>query len=297
MKPSDRVFSFERINVHEVVNLVKGIDGGKAIGLDNIPFKLLKIAADVIAPSLMCIFNQSLLTGIYPSDWKLAKVTPIFKTGSKTDLNNYRPISAVAKIFEKIVYDQLYNYLNVNYLLTSCQSGFRSLHSTLTALLETSNNWRVNVDKGLLNGVMFIDLKKAFDIIDHEIILQKLAKYGVDQDALKWFKSYLRNRSQQCNVNNHLSSATPLNCGVPRGSIIGPLLFLIYINDLPNCLSLGSPRMYADDMNVTFAASDMLGLEAKINTELKNIYLWLRANKLWQKLSLWSLAHVKNCSL
>ena len=226
---------------------------------------------------------QSLLTGIYPSDWKLAKVTPIFKAVSKTDLNNYRPISvipAVAKIFEKIIYDQLYNYLNVNDLLTSCQSGFRSLHSTLTALLEASNNWCVNVDKGLLNGVIFIDLKKAFDTIDHEIILQKLAKYGVDQDALKWFKSYLKNHLQRCNVNNHLSSATPLNCGVPQGSIIGPLLFLIYINDLPNCLSLGFPRMYADDTNVTFAASDMLGLETQINTELKSINLWLRANKL-----------------
>ena len=130
----------------------------------------------LVAPSLMCIFNQSLLTGIYPSDWKLAKVTPIFKAGSKTDLNNYRPISvipAVTKIFEKIISDQLYNYLNVNDLLTSCQSGFRSLQST--ALLEASNNWCVNVDKGLLNGVIFIDLKKAFDTIDHEIILQKLA--------------------------------------------------------------------------------------------------------------------------
>ena len=283
VKTSDRVFSFERINVQEVVTLVKGIDGGKATGLDNIPCKLLKITADVVAPSLTCIFNQSLLTGIYPSDWKLAKVTPIFKNGSKSDLNNYRPISvipAVAKIFEKIIYNQLYNYLNVNDLLTSCQSGFRSLHSTLTALLETSNNWCVNVDKGLLNGVIFIDLKKAFDTIDHEIILQKLAKYGVDQDALKWFKSYLTNRLQRCYVNNHLSSVSPLNCGVPQGSIIDPLLFLIYINDLPNCLSLGSPRMYADDTNVTFAASDMLGLETQINTELKNINLWLRANKL-----------------
>ena len=119
----------------------------------------------------------------------------------------------------------------------------------------------------------------------------------MDQDALKWFKSYLTNRLQRCNVNNHLSSASALNCAVPQGSIIGPLLFLIYINDLPNCLSLGSPRVYADDTSVTFAAFDMLGLGTQINTELKSINLWLSANKLSlnvAKLSLWSLARVKN---
>ena len=116
--------------------------------------------------------------------------------------------------------------------------------------------------------------------IDHEIISQKLAKFGVDHDALKWFKSYPANRLQRCNVNNYLSYTSTLHCGVPQGSIIGPLLFLIYINELPSCLSLGSPRMYVDDTNVTFAESDMLGLETQINTELKNIHLWLKANKL-----------------
>ena len=127
----------------------------------------------------------------------------------------------------------------------------------LTAFLEASNNWCVKIDKGLLNGVIDIDLKKAFHTIYHEIILLK-----------------------QCNVNNHLSSASPLNCGAPQGSIIGPLLFVVYINDLPNCLSLDSPRMYADDTNLTFAASYMIGSDTKINNELKSTDLLLRANNL-----------------
>ena len=150
----------------------------------------------------------SILTGIYPREWETAWVTPVFKKGVKSDPKNYRPISVipvVSKVFEKIVYDELYQYLNDNKLLSSCQSGVRSFHSTLTALLEATNSWSVNIDNGFLNGAVFIDLKKAFDTIDHEIILRKLSYFGADQATIKWFQSYLSDRTQRCNVNGSLS--------------------------------------------------------------------------------------------
>ena len=161
----------------------------------------------------------------------------------------------VSKVFEKIIYDQLYEYLNDNKLLSDCHSGFRSLHSTLTALLEATNSWSVYIDNGLLNGVVFIDLKKAFDTIDHKIIVRKMSHFGADHNTLKWFQSYLGNRSQMCNVNGNQSTARTITYGVPQGSILGPLLFLMYIND--NCLQNASSRMFADDTNISLTAKTL----------------------------------------
>ena len=283
LKPTDKTFSLKAPSASAVCRLLSELNGKKATGLDGIPCKLLKLAADIVGPSLANIFRCSIDTCIFPREWKLAKVIPIFKKGQKNDLNNYRPISllpAVSKIFERLIHNQFYEYLNANQLLTNCQSGFRSLHSTLTALLEATNNWSINIDKGLLNGIIFIDLKKAFDTIDHEIVLQKLKNYGVEQKSLTWFRSYLDSRNQKCSVNGSMSTANNICCGVPQGSIIGPLLFLIYINDLPNCLGSASAKMFADDTSISTSAGSLADLEPMINFELSNLICWLRANKL-----------------
>ena len=174
LEATKTTFSLKDPPVSVVRKLLVKLNERKDAGLDNIPSRLLKMAGNIIAPSLTQIFIKSINTGIFPTEWKLARVTPIFKKGKRDDPNNYRPISIIptaAKIFEKIIYDQLCDYLKDNNLLTHCQFGFRSLHSTLTALVEATNSWSVNIDNGLVNGVIFIDLKKAFDTIDHTILI------------------------------------------------------------------------------------------------------------------------------
>ena len=168
---------------------------------------------------------KSLMSGIFPDDWKCARVTPLFKQGESFDLNKYRPISVIsvaAKVFERIVYD-------CEEIISKQQSGFGSLHSTVIALLEATDSWAFNIDRGYVNAVVFLDLKKAFDTVGHDILLTKMNRCGIQGKTLDWFKSYLTNRTQQCSVNGCLSDFTTLKCGVPQGTILGPLLFLIYI--------------------------------------------------------------------
>ena len=156
----------------------------------------------------------------------------------------------MAKAFEKIVCNQLNDFLNQNTIISTYQSGFRSRHSTETTLLDTTNQLLVNMDKGLISGILFLDLKKAFDTADHEILLSKLERYGIRGRTLQWFISYILERKQMCKINNSISNVKKIRCGVPQGSNLGPLLFLIYINDLPNCLETIRASMFVDDTNI-----------------------------------------------
>ena len=175
------------------------------------------------------------------------------------DLENYRPISVlsvIANLFEKTIFNQVYTYLNENKLLSKYQSGFRPIHSTPTALIDMTDNWYLNIDYGLTNAIMFIDLKKAFDTIDHGILLSKLELYGFKGASLDLFRDYHSDRTQVTVINNVNSETSFIRCGVLQGTILGPLLFLFYINDLPNCNLLSDVRMYADDTYLTYASKN-----------------------------------------
>ena len=285
MRPSSstNVFRFQHVNYDMVYNLLQKMDTSKATGLDGISPTILKLAAPVISKFLTEIFNKSIDTGIFPDSWKVSKVLPLFKKDDKLDMNNYRPISilsAVTKVFEKLLYEQLYQYLEENSILTKHQSGFRSHHSTLTALLDATNEWFTNIDNGNINSVVFLDLAKAFDTVDHDILLHKLKFYGVKNTDLNLIRSYLSNRIQYCSVGNNVSHPGKVKCGIPQGSNLGPLLFIIYINDLPHCLEHSVARMFADDTTITVAENNLKQIEQVINLDLKNLLQWFLANKL-----------------
>ena len=158
--------------------------------------------------------------------------------------------------------------LKILFLLINRASDFRSLHSSVTALLEATDNWAFNIDRGDVNSVFVLDLKKAFDTVEHDILLSKMNLYGIQGITLDWFRSYLINRTLKCLFNGSLSRICSVKCGVPQGTILGPLLFLIYINDLPNCLTSCQPRMYADDTHITYADVDVNSIQLNLNHDL-----------------------------
>ena len=201
---------------------------------------------------------------------------------------NYRPISilpTLSKIIERVVHSQLYEYLISNILLSNNQFGFRSKRSTATALSGFADEVLLNMDNGNICGAVYLDLTKSFDTVDHRILVTKFITVGVSENSLAWFKSYLRNRKQRTSCGNELSEALPVDVGVPRGSILGPLLFLAYINDLPAVTKHCDVSLYADDTVLYSFAKEPGQLESKLNEDLYNVALWLKANKLTLNLS------------
>jgi hypothetical protein len=285
---SDIQFKFSEINVHEVFLQLHRLKTSKSTDIDNIPGRALKISTEIVSPSLTWIFNLSIKIGIYVDEWKKAWVLPIFKTEHRQKCENYRPISILpinSKIFERSVFNQLYEFLNESSLLSKYQSGFRPKNSTLTALIQMCDAWYASMDNGDLNGVVFLDICKAFDSINHNILLRKMEdQFGVSNIELKWFESYISDRKQVCFVNGMTSTPKEIVCGVPQGSwpgsILGPLLFLLYINDLPDSLDNTTPCLYADDTQIFSSAKDSVELIFNLTNDLNKISQWLTSNKL-----------------
>ena len=207
---------------------------------------------------------------------------PLYKKGCKTDPQNYRPISLlplISKIIEKIVHNQTQSFLDENNILYNFQSGFRKKFSTDTCLGFLNDKISKGFDSGLYTGMILIDLQKAFDTIDHEILLEKMVYIGFSEQVINWFRSYLFNRTFKVKVGKTLSDAGKLSCGVPQGSILGPLLFLLYINDMPQALSCDL-LLYADDSCIVYQHKDINEIERALNKNFSDLCDWFLDNKL-----------------
>ena len=229
------------------------------------------------------IFNLAISTGVYPTNLKIAKVIPIFKKGDPTSVNNYRPISILStinKIFEKILYARLTKYIDDFQLLYKYQFGFRKNHSTEHALIEITDQIKLSMNNNQITCGIFVDLSKAFDTVNHHMLLDKLENLGIRGKALELFRSYLSGRKQYVNIDNCKSKTRSITCGVPQGSVLGPLFFLLFINDLPNCCPSGKVRIFADDTNVFFHCNNIKELIKLGQTILNQLHSWFTANKL-----------------
>ena len=273
---------FENASTNEVVNTGMALNDKMSTGSDDIPSILIKWAIYIIAPILAEVFNAFVHLGTYPEILKTAKVTPLHKKGDRDIVENFRSISILSqinKIFEKLIHARLMTFLNKHNLLTNSQFGFRKGHNTSHAINHLNEQVIKNLEKKKVCAILFIDLKAAFDTIDHKLLIEKLDHYGIRDNILSLLTSYLFKRKQYIKSGDIESSILLVLCGVPQGSVLGPLLFIIYINDIANSCALESV-LYADDAALLLADENLKRLKRTVNRELKLLDDWLIANKL-----------------
>ena len=267
----------------EISNIIKSLKNSASPGLDEIPPSVVKFACSFIVTPLVNLINCSMSKSIFPSKLKQAKVVPIFKSGNATMVCNYRPISILnifSKIYEKVLYKRLLSFLTTNNFFFDHQFGFREGHSTSMALITLVHYITAVSDANETTISVFVDLSKAFDTLNHDILLHKLEHFGIRGSVLQLFENYLHGRNQCASDNGVFSDCLPITCGVPQGSILGPLLFLLCINDIHKSSTLLKFILFADDTTVLFKSKSLSELFRTMNHELKTVSEWFKANKL-----------------
>ena len=268
------------ISVFEVFNYLTHLKQSGTRGLDGLDGKILKLSAPVITDTLTYIFNLCLEKNYFPNAFKKAKVIPIHKSGDSSDPSNYRPISIISilsKPLEKHINKHLLRHFDTNNLLHPNQSGFRHKHSCHTALINLVDNWLTSINDNKCSGVLFVDFRKAFDVISHDLLLRKLKLYNVSTNTLRLLTSYLTNRQQCVAISTSISTLKSIDHGVPQGSILGPMLFSIYINDLPLYVQ-SICELFADDTTIHTSHTDIDSLENNLQQSTNDLIKWTELN-------------------
>ena len=286
-------------STNEVEHLLKTMRPDVATGPDSVSSIMLRNTASTISSPLTAIFNQSLATGSVPSDWKRSNITPVYKKDDPALATNYRPISLlslVSKVLERIIHNRLMRYLISNSYLSRFQFGFRPMGSTQEAILTATNDWHKTLDRGLSSAAVFFDLSKAFDTVPHHLLLQTLRSIGISGPLLEWFDSYLSNRQQRVVIRGHSSSYANVDSGVPQESILGPLLFIIYMN------SIFDLRLSPDSKIILYADDILLYKPIKTPTDISDlqsnvdkIQAWVASHSLQLNISKTKAMLISHC--